>query len=204
MLGRLDMSVRDAIMAYRTVTQRAFRSKHRTDIHRTLAHHVLVSDKSKAVLAIAKGNVDAPATLLRAYDKSTSFKDCTIWEVARAISAATTFFKSIKSGLDKIEFIDAGFWYNNPCHILDVLVSEEKHVFPDAQQFLVVSIGIAIGHIVDIKNTRRSILSALVEMASNSSKVSREMATGYQGSDDYFRFNVNRGLQGFTLSERAS
>ncbi|KAK8053308.1 Patatin/Phospholipase A2-like protein [Apiospora saccharicola] len=51
-------------------------------------------------------------------DRSTAFNDCTIWQVARATSAATTFFESIKLGRDKIEFIDAGLRYNNPCEDL--------------------------------------------------------------------------------------
>jgi hypothetical protein len=47
-----------------------------------------------------------------------SLKDCTIWQVARATSAAATFFESIKCGRDEVEFIDTGFGYNNPCDVL--------------------------------------------------------------------------------------
>ncbi|KAJ4198403.1 hypothetical protein NW755_001090 [Fusarium falciforme] len=242
MLGRLDMSVRDAITAYRMVAQEAFRPKHRisipappsgmfsatslegaikTVIGTYCQDPACVSERAvnqssaapcshqeklfrddtcrkTAVLAITKDNVDAPATLFKTYDKSTSFKNCKIWEVVRATSAATTFFKSIKCGMDEIEFIDAGFGYNNPC---DVLVGEAKQVFPDAQQILVVSIGTGMGNVVDIRNTRRSILGALQSMASNSSRVAREMAVRYRGSNDYFRFNVEQGLQDVTLSD---
>jgi patatin-like phospholipase/acyl hydrolase len=45
------------------------------------------------VLAITKDNVDAPPTLFKTYGRSESLKDCTIWQVARATSAATTFFQ---------------------------------------------------------------------------------------------------------------
>ncbi|KAM6540262.1 hypothetical protein FALCPG4_001985 [Fusarium falciforme] len=219
MLGRLDMSVRDAITAYRMVAQEAFRPKHRisipapptgmfsatslegaikTVIGTYCQDPACVSERAANQSTITKDNVDAPATLFKTYDKSTSFKNCKIWEVVRATSATTTFFKSIKCGMDEIEFIDAGFGYNNPC---DVLVGEAKQVFPDAQQILVVSIGTGMGNVVDIRNTRRSILGALQSMASNSSRVAREMAVRYRGSNDYFRFNVEQGLQDVTLSD---
>lgn len=38
-------------------------------------------------------------------------------------------FTSIKCGLDGIEFIDAGFGYNNPC---GVLLKEARQQFPNA------------------------------------------------------------------------
>ena len=150
------------------------------------------------VLAVTKENVNAPATLFKTYDKSAGFKDCKIWEVVRATSAATTFFKSIKCGLDEIEFIDAGFGYNNPCQ---VLLEEAKIQFPDAQEFQILSIGTGLGDVVTIKNSRMSILKALKDMASNSDRVAREMDKLFQDSDRYFRFNVVQGLKDVTLSD---
>src|SRR5262245_43206640 len=79
------------------------------------------------VLAITKKDVDVLPTLFKTYAQSRSLRDCTIWQVARATSAATTFFKSIKCGRDGIEFIDAGFGYNIPC---GVLLDEVKKIFP--------------------------------------------------------------------------
>ncbi len=151
------------------------------------------------VLAVTKENFNAPATLFKTYDKSTGLKDCKIWEVVRATSAATTFFKSIKCVLDEIEFIDAGFGYNNPCR---VLLEEAKRQFPDAQEFEILSIGAGLGDVVTIKNSRVSILEALKDMASNSDRVAREMDDLFEeGSDMYFRFNVERGLEDVTLSD---
>src|ERR1700722_19065192 len=109
------------------------------------------------VLAITKDNVDAPPTLFKTYDRSESLKDCTIWQVARATSAATTFFKSIKCGRDEIEFIDAGFGYNNPC---DVLLDEAQEIFPNSELGCVLSIGTGLGGVVKIQDSRRSILNA--------------------------------------------
>ncbi|KAJ2988984.1 hypothetical protein NUW58_g3700 [Xylaria curta] len=150
------------------------------------------------VLAITKANVDARPTLFTTYDPSMAFQDCTIWQVARATSAATTFFKSIELGRDKIEFIDAGFGYNNPC---EVLIEEAEKQFPDRRQLQILSIGTGLGDVVEIKNTRKSILTALKKMASSSTAVADRLVDRYSDKVPYFRFNVSRGLEDITLSD---
>jgi len=151
-------------------------------------------------LAITKHNIDARPTLFKTYDDSAAFADCTIWQVARATTAATTFFKSIKCGRDDIEFIDAGFGYNNPC---EVLIQEIRSLFPEAPEVLVLSIGTGLGDVVEIKDSRVAILSALKKMASESSKVAHRVKDAHVGNcrHNYFRFNVDRGLQDVTLAD---
>lgn len=70
------------------------------------------------VLAITKDNVDALPTLFKIYDISAVFDTCTLWQVARVILVATTFFKLISVGRDRIEFVNTRFGYNNLCDIL--------------------------------------------------------------------------------------
>lgn len=125
-------------------------------------------------------------------------KGCTIWQVARATSAATTFFKSIKVGRDGIEFIDAGFGYNNPCK---VIVEEAKQQFPGRSRMQIISIGTGMGDVVEIKNTRRSILKALKKMATSSKTSHTELARLHDQDGQYYRLNVEQGLQDVTLSE---
>jgi hypothetical protein len=149
-------------------------------------------------LAITKDNIDARPILFKTYDDSDAFADCAIWQVVRATSAATTFFKSIECGRDKIEFIDAGFGYNNPC---EVLIEEARSLFPEAPEMLVLSIGTGLGDVVEISNSRASILNALKAMASESTKVANRLKRAHVGRTDYFRFNVDRGLQDVTLAE---
>jgi patatin-like phospholipase/acyl hydrolase len=153
---------------------------------------------NSVVLAITKDNVEARPTLFTTYDKSDSFKDCTIWQVARATSAATTFFKSIKCGRDEIEFIDAGFGYNNPC---DVLLEEAERIFPNGKPSCVLSIGTGLGSVVTIRDDRLSILEALKKMASSSKKVADRLDTRFRGNPAYYRLNVQRGLEDITLSD---
>jgi hypothetical protein len=118
--------------------------------------------------------------------------------VARATSAATTFFKSIKCGRDEIEFIDAGFGYNNPC---DVLLEEAQEIFPNSELGCVVSVGTGIGAVVGIQDSRRSILKALKEMASSSKRVVDRLDSRFGDSPIYYRFDVQRGLEDITLSD---
>ena len=149
-------------------------------------------------LAITKDNVEALPTLFRTYDdSSTGLWDCAVWEVARATSAATTFFKPIRVGRDDIEFIDAGLEYNNPC---EVLMEEASRQFPGAA-IKVLSIGTGLGDVVAIKDRRQSILSALSKMATSSQKVALRLNRSTGGSTDYFRFNVERGLEDAMLAD---
>ncbi|KAH6653602.1 acyl transferase/acyl hydrolase/lysophospholipase [Truncatella angustata] len=150
------------------------------------------------VLAITKDNVDAPPTLFTTYDTTAAFKDCTIWEIARATSAATTFFKPINLGRDKIEFIDAGFGYNNPC---EVLIDEARRQYPTRRRLQVLSVGTGLGDVVTIKDSRVSILKALKNMATTSKKVATNLDNRYGDSGCYYRFNVERGLEDITLAD---
>jgi patatin-like phospholipase/acyl hydrolase len=150
------------------------------------------------VLAITKDSVDAPPTLFTTYDTSTGLSGCTVWQVARATSAATTFFKPIRVGRDGIEFVDAGFGYNNPC---EALVEEAQRQFPGRGQMRILSIGTGLGGVVKIRNTRKSIIKALKNMATTSKKVALRLDSRFGDTTDYFRFNVDRGLEDITLSD---
>lgn len=155
------------------------------------------NSSQRVVLAITKDNVDALPTLFKTYDTSTSLDGCTIWQVARATSAATTFFKPIRVGRDDIEFIDAGFGYNDPC---EVLIAEGQAQFPN-RKMQVLSIGTGLGDVVSIDDTRKSILKALKSMATTSRKVDSRLVEQYGDEGAYYRFNVDRGLDDVTLSD---
>ncbi|KAH6972990.1 acyl transferase/acyl hydrolase/lysophospholipase [Ilyonectria sp. MPI-CAGE-AT-0026] len=150
------------------------------------------------VLAITKDNVDAPPTLFTTYDQSARLNGSKIWQVARATSAATTFFKSIKIGRDGVEYIDAGFGHNNPC---DVLIQEAQRQFPNRTDLQVLSIGTGLGDVVTINNTRKSILKALKKMATSSKKVAFNLKSRFGDTNQYYRFNVDVGLKDITLSD---
>ncbi|KAJ5425195.1 hypothetical protein N7465_000265 [Penicillium sp. CMV-2018d] len=150
------------------------------------------------VLAIMKANLDAGPTLFRTYDNSTALNGLTIWEAVRATSAATTFFKPIKIGRDQIEYIDAGFGHNNPC---DKLIAEAKEVFPGRSDMQILSIGTGLGNGVGIKSNFISIIGAMKKMATSSNKVAARLGDQYGENGQYFRFNVEHGLEDVTLSD---
>ncbi|KAI0483868.1 acyl transferase/acyl hydrolase/lysophospholipase [Xylaria cf. heliscus] len=156
------------------------------------------SSTKTVVVAITKENVNAPPTLLKSYDSSTNFRSCSIWEIARATSAATTFFESIRIGRDEIEFIDAGFGYNNPC---ELLIREAERIFPADRELNILSIGTGIGDVVAIKDKRLSIIQALKKMATSSSKVETSLYEKYGDAGRYYRFAVNEGLGNVALSD---
>jgi len=151
------------------------------------------------VLAATKVDVGGPPTRFKTYDIDEDFEDCKIWEIARATSAATTFFPSIACGHSGIEFIDAGFGHNNPS---EELLREASEVFQlECHEFdCIVSIGTGLGKEIDIKNTRMSIIKALSAMASNSYFVHRRLEDSLP-EDTYFRFDVAKGLVDVTLSD---
>ncbi|KAL2885071.1 FabD/lysophospholipase-like protein [Ceratocystis lukuohia] len=149
------------------------------------------------VLAITKANVETLPTLFKTYDDSTTFSDTKIWEVARATSAATTFFKSIKVGRDEVEFIDAGFGHNNPC---EALIEETKRVYP-GREMTILSIGTGLGDVIEIKDKRISIIKALASMATTSKAAALRLHNKYSGIGGYYRFNVENGLKDITLSD---
>jgi hypothetical protein len=134
------------------------------------------------VLAITTVDVSASPTLFRTYDKHPAWVNCKIWEIARATSAAYSYFESIKCGRDNIEFMDAGFGHNNPC---DELVKEAKLLFPGRPIGCILSIGTGLDRAVKASSTV-SVAKALVKMATSSKNVHRQMqASEYK--DQYYR-----------------
>ena len=159
---------------------------------------ILVLTSNRVVLTLRNDNIDARPTLFRTYDKSSSLRDCTIWEVARATSAAPTFFKPIKLGREGTEYIDAGFGYNNPC---DKLIAEARNAFPGRSDLQILSIGTGHRGVVSMNDTRVSIIKALQKMATSSNEVAASLDAEYGDSGQYFRFNVEHGLENIASSD---
>ena len=146
------------------------------------------------VLAITEINVRTGPTLFRTYHAEPAWKDCKIWEVARATSAATTFFDSIKIGRDAISFIDAGFSYNNPCQIL---LDEAKKAIPHRPTSCIVSIGTGLEGAVRVNTRFRTLLKALADMATSSRAVHTQLQRDFdsKGPQKYWRFDEDVALK---------
>ncbi|KAI1802169.1 FabD/lysophospholipase-like protein [Daldinia bambusicola] len=217
MLGRLGMTIEDCIIAYKRLAKKAFTPKRRF-LHLPLPPSGAYSAKAleAAIKEVVKAQCKDRAcfnwdtcphedALFRndacaktTYDEVSGFCNCAIWEVARATSAASTFFKSIRCGRDDIEFIDAGFGYNNPC---EVLVEEAQKQFPGARQMRILSIGTGLGAVATIRDSGISILKPLKSISVTSKKVADRLDEKYGSTGQYYRFNVDRGLEDVTLAD---
>ncbi|KAJ7817648.1 acyl transferase/acyl hydrolase/lysophospholipase [Mycena leptocephala] len=174
MLGRLRMSVKDAVKAYGELSKEVFSdvksqgsdgrfkaSKLEKAIKGIVGAH---SDSQNPedgmkdtrenpcktfVCAMNAANMSLPV-LFRTYNTTNNpAMDCTIWQAGRATSAAPTFFKQIRIGPPGIEeaFVDGGMGQNNP---IAALLLEAQVVFPDHQIACIISLGTGQPHTIKI------------------------------------------------------
>ncbi|KAL2885340.1 putative acyl transferase acyl hydrolase lysophospholipase [Ceratocystis lukuohia] len=217
MLGRLEMTVDQSIRAYKKLAETAFTEKRRMRLPGSSSSVFSGQNLEHAIKQAIRENCVSPGCIERRnmgisgantcghedmpfYDDALctkTFSSCKTWEVARATSAATTFFKPTKLGRDEIEFIDAGFGHNNPC---ERLIAEAGEYCQD-KPMLILSIGTGLGDVIEIGKTRKSIVKALKEMATTSKATALRLKEKYGNTKQYYRFNVEDGLKDVTLSD---
>ena len=130
--------------------------------------------------------------------------DISIWQVARATSAAPTYFKPMV--IDGLEYIDGGFGANNPCmEIFDEVRRMNNH--SNACTKIILSIG------TGISNKESRFNGTGLARFINYWNFARKWATDSQVTHDqmirarsvfgftYFRFNVEEGLGQMKLDE---
>ncbi|KAJ7839930.1 FabD/lysophospholipase-like protein [Mycena olivaceomarginata] len=174
MLGRLRMSVEDAVKSYGQLAKEVFSDVKSpgsagrfkaSRLEKAIKGIVRVSSASQDpeekledikdnackmfVCAMNAANMSLPV-LLRTYNTPDHpAMDCTIWQAGRATSAAPTFFKPIKIGRPGMEekFVDGGMGYNNP---MAALLLEAKVLFPDRQIACIISLGTGQPHTINL------------------------------------------------------
>jgi predicted acylesterase/phospholipase RssA len=121
-------------------------------------------------------NLGAPPTIFRTYSgEEVRPNKCTLWQAARATSAAPSFFMPmfIDTPRPGIRYVDGGLGYNNPAH---VALDEARRIWPTSKQFCLVSIGTGrpkAVRIVDTTNpdtdieSQRSLLKNIVSYIPN-------------------------------------
>lgn len=157
--------------------------------------------------------------LLRTYPTGSAPISCTIWEAARATSAAPTFFPSIKFGSQEGgDYIDAEVGCNNPTK---VLVKEAKSYYgmkkyKAKQPTCLVSIGTGQKGLIQLHKAATlfwfkdrsglSIAPALGEIVTDCENTHDEVLLTFLENDaqhSYYRFNVVQGMQQIVLDEWA-
>lgn len=147
---------------------------------------------------------------LRAYQSDTALIEdgATIWEAARATSAASSFFDPISIGKHGQEYVDAGLGCNNP---VDEVWTEAQDIWsPEGDDLATlvkcfISIGTGNPGISPIEDgVFRIFTKTLKDIATETEKTAEIFAKSHRGllsQARYFRFNVDQGLQNVGLEE---
>ncbi|KAH7334125.1 acyl transferase/acyl hydrolase/lysophospholipase [Rhizoctonia solani] len=154
------------------------------------------------VLASRTANFNkAQATSFRTYSLQSdpNAPNCSIWEAARATSAAPTYFDSIKVG--GIEYVDGGLKANNP--VFQALIEGQKMPGGPRPLGCLISIGTGTPSARDLRNTEG--MFGALKAAFGIMKESVTRLTDSEGVHDlmlpmssqlgvpYYRFNPNTG-----------
>ncbi|KAJ6439011.1 hypothetical protein O9K51_08415 [Purpureocillium lavendulum] len=160
------------------------------------------------VCAVPQNDAKARAgpRLFRTYGvrENASF-NCKIWEACRATSAAPTYFEPIKIGDtgEQETFVDGGLGYNNP---VEQVLEEARRLFPGRKVACIVSVGTGVARVIEFPGSPKTslvkLIKALKKMATESDTTAEKMHRRFADTKDtYFRFSVDRGLQGIGLEE---
>ncbi|PWN39418.1 FabD/lysophospholipase-like protein [Ceraceosorus guamensis] len=124
------------------------------------------------------------------------YKDFTLWQAARATSAAPVYFERLKVGDD--EFIDGGMGFNNP--VLE-LFTEMNHVYGPARPIeTVISLGTGVPK--DLRFSKTGVSTTIKEvigMLTNSETAhdaAKDIVPRFAllGKEKYWRFNLSKAL----------
>ena len=230
MLGRLRMTTSETLLAYKDIaraifgtgnkqlfsTQEKYGAKKLEDkIKKVVASKELgeqMLDESdnrqmgKAFVCATPAHDLSKPRRYRTYRvRENASEDCFIWEAARATTAAPTFFKSMKVGIETI--IDAGLGCNNPT---DYVLKEAIASFGgEVELGCLVSIGTGYPGVIDLskpgpfqKWLPLRFLKKLVDIVTDCEKMAHTYEERFNAFPDcFFRFNVTHGAGEILLHE---
>ncbi|XXH00163.1 hypothetical protein Hte_006505 [Hypoxylon texense] len=196
-------------------------------IHNILGHatfdHKVLEDKVRGIARDCLGDADAAlleeepgckifvcasmfnteTQRLRSYHSpAEESSSCSIWEAARATSAAPTFFDPITFS-NGCTFRDGALRDNNP---IFELIDEIRTEFPAREVSCVVSIGTGVPTSITVRNGLASVAKACAKITTDTEKVARRFERIYCSPDakyrgKYFRYNIPRGVGDVRLDE---
>ncbi|KAJ7105355.1 acyl transferase/acyl hydrolase/lysophospholipase [Mycena epipterygia] len=220
MLGRLRMSVKDAISAYETLrpeskmgSAKKFKTRSFEETLKKIFKQEQMNDArpdacNTFVCAMNQHNMNARIShLFRSYNTADEpASTCMIWEAARATSATPELLKPIEIGCAgmKQHYIDGGVGNNNPTSLV---LEEARILFPSRPTVLVCSMG--SGHPDTIQMPIRkskhadTIMKVLKNIATDCESIHEDNARKFRRiPNTYFRFNVEQGMQGLEAQHR--
>ena len=136
--------------------------------------------------------------------------NCTIWEAARATTAAPRFFKEIsigEEGQTKERFIDARIKCNNP--VKEVMEEARLYFGDDRPVGVLVSIGTGQPGTIGLRKPNwfqkivpTQLIDAVVKIATSCENTADEMESHFKDHPEfYFRYSVTHGAEGISLEE---
>ncbi|KAK0747380.1 phospholipase, partial [Apiosordaria backusii] len=226
MLGRLRMDVQSCIDSYMALSREVFSPRFRARlfgrvfqsmagssafdyevlervvqdmVERTTGKPdtVLLEDDPNCKIFVCASMSNTDTVRLRNY-RSEFEEDtgCTIWEAARATSAAPTFFDPVtfSSG---ITFRDGALRDNNP---IFQLFTEIRTHSPTIPIIALVSIGTGLQKSLSVTSRLDSVMYACVKISTDTENTAKRFQQSFCGpggpyENRYFRFNVMRGVE---------
>ena len=137
----------------------------------------------------------------RSYESAwNQLDDVAIWQACRATSAAPTYFPPAIIGNPPVAYVDGALGYNNP---IRALMDELRHLWPNHGVGCIISIGTGVPTPRDVGRSIKPLLETMKAMSTDTERVAREVKDEiiYSHPGRYFRFNVQRGLEGVGLEE---
>ena len=144
--------------------------------------------------------------LMRSYTHDTaveslSTSECTIWQAARATSAAATFFDPTR--IERQEYVDGATGLNNP---VESVFEEARYIWPDAMTRIqcIVSIGTGAPDLKDFGDNMKEVINTLKAISTETEETEKRFFKNHQQyglGGRYFRFNVEHGLGNVELDE---
>jgi predicted acylesterase/phospholipase RssA len=127
----------------------------------------------------------------------------TIWQAARATSAAPSFFDELDITIGRLHesFVDGGTGANNPIHEIWDEGRNTWKGFTDDNINLMLSIGTGIPSMKPFGLTLATIGHTIATETEKSATHFRQDHTSLSRSNRYVRFNVDRGLEDVGLDE---
>ncbi|EXJ76783.1 uncharacterized protein A1O5_01291 [Cladophialophora psammophila CBS 110553] len=165
------------------------------------------SPKCKVFVCATRADTGIHTVLLRSYaSRQVAEVDCTIWEAARATSAASGFFDPIKIGKFGEQFLDGATGANNP---IEKVLEEARAIWPDLTERLqcIVSIGTGQPSLLPFGSNLKQVATTLINIATETENTAKNFqinhvpSLGSPSHKKYFRFNVAKGLEEVGLEE---
>lgn len=160
---------------------------------------------SRFVCTAAKETRDI--TRLRSYDlRGKPNIEATILDAALATSAATSFFDPVRIGAR--QFVDGALGANNPVEQVereatDIWCDDTAELMPQVKCFISIGTGRPGRKAIEY-NIRSLVTKTLIAMATETEQTEARFIARWRKYYDikrYFRFNVDRGLEGIGLEE---